>query len=94
VISLLLRSIAFRERADDCALRETFAQPTMGHFDHEATLRAADRLNEISRTDEEYAAILASNRARADYYAALKRKYRRAARYPFLSVAPDPPEPE
>lgn len=29
----------------------------------------------------------------ADYFAALKRKYRRAARYPWLSVAPDPPFP-
>lgn len=28
-----------------------------------------------------------------EYWAALKRKYRRAARYPWLPVAPDPPEP-
>jgi hypothetical protein len=32
--------------------------------------------------------------AHSDYYAAMKEKYERAARYPFLPVAPDPPEPE
>ena len=30
---------------------------------------------------------------RADHHAALVRKYRRAARYPWLPVEPDPPEP-
>ncbi len=30
----------------------------------------------------------------AAHYAGLKRKYERAARYPWLSVTPDPPEPE
>jgi hypothetical protein len=30
---------------------------------------------------------------RADHHAALVRKYHRAARYPWLSVEPDPPEP-
>jgi hypothetical protein len=29
----------------------------------------------------------------AKYHDALRRKYERAARYPWLSVAPDPPEP-
>jgi type II secretory pathway component PulJ len=31
---------------------------------------------------------------RADYQAALKTKYERAARFPWLPVEPDPPEPE
>lgn len=31
---------------------------------------------------------------RVDYYAAMKAKYERAARYPWFTVAPDPPEPE
>lgn len=30
---------------------------------------------------------------RADHHAAMARKYERAARYPWLPVAPDPPEP-
>jgi hypothetical protein len=29
----------------------------------------------------------------ADYHAGLRRKYERAARYPWLPVAPDPPPP-
>jgi hypothetical protein len=29
-----------------------------------------------------------------EYYSALARKYRRAARYPWLLVEPDPPEPD
>jgi hypothetical protein len=33
-------------------------------------------------------------RIKRDYYAALRIKYERAARYPWLPVAPDPPEPE
>jgi hypothetical protein len=36
----------------------------------------------------------ASSERRRDYYAALRRKYCRAARYPWLPVSPDPPEPE
>jgi hypothetical protein len=30
---------------------------------------------------------------RVEYYSSMKRKYERAARYPWLSVAADPPEP-
>ena len=33
-------------------------------------------------------------RALATYHAVMKRKYERAARYPWLPVAPDPPPPE
>jgi hypothetical protein len=33
-------------------------------------------------------------RRRAEFYSLLRGKYERAARYPFLPVAPDPPEPE
>jgi hypothetical protein len=31
---------------------------------------------------------------KADHYAAMYRKYNRAARYPSLTVDPDPPEPK
>ncbi len=34
------------------------------------------------------------NARRAAYHAAMRRKYERAARYPWLPVAPDPPMPE
>ena len=33
-------------------------------------------------------------RPRADYHGTMRRKYERAARYPWLAVAPDPPEPQ
>jgi hypothetical protein len=35
-----------------------------------------------------------SFRAKWDYWVEMEHKYRRAARYPWLPVAPDPPEPE
>ena len=34
------------------------------------------------------------NRRLNEYYESMQRKYDRAARYPWLPVAPDPPEPE
>jgi hypothetical protein len=37
------------------------------------------------------AGILADLASKADHYAAMKRKYGRAARYPWLTVDPDPP---
>lgn len=43
---------------------------------------------------ESFRQSLALARRRTAYHAAMARKYRRAARYPWLPVAPDPPEPE
>jgi hypothetical protein len=43
------------------------------------------------RLISEYAA---HSRRLADHHATLRRKYERAARYPWLPVDPDPPEPE
>ena len=40
------------------------------------------------------AATRSQEMARADHYAGMKRKYELAARRPWRSVAPDPPEPE
>ena len=37
--------------------------------------------------------MFASEQRRADYHGAMRRKYERAARYPWLPVEPDPPEP-
>jgi hypothetical protein len=36
----------------------------------------------------------AARRGRSEWQAALAKKYRRAARHPWLPVWPDPPEPE
>jgi hypothetical protein len=47
-----------------------------------------------SRFEEVESSALAGFRRRADYHAALSRKYQRLARYPWLPVAPDLPEPK
>ena len=49
--------------------------------------KRVERLGAESREEaEQYA-------KKADYYWAVVRKYERAARYPWLPVEPDPPEP-
>jgi hypothetical protein len=52
---------------------------------------------ELAKRSRDLAASLLANAREPErkmaYYGALKRKYQRAARYPWLSVAPDPPEP-
>jgi hypothetical protein len=45
-------------------------------------------------TYELFDQIFASWQRRADYHGAMRRKYERAARYPWFWVEPDPPEPE
>ena len=47
-------------------------------------------LEEITRLHDDYGRMM----DRADHHASLARKYERAARYPWLLVEPDPPEPE
>jgi hypothetical protein len=38
--------------------------------------------------------VVKPNARRAAYHAAMRRKYKRAYRYPWLPIAPDPPIPE
>ena len=45
---------------------------------------------EILRLHDDYERMM----DRADHHASLARKYEEAARYPWLPVEPDPPEPE
>lgn len=52
-----------------------------------ATKSIGESIADIHKTRAEVAAL-------RHYQAQLRRKYRRAARYPWLPVAPDPPEPE
>ena len=53
--------------------------------DHKAAIRMSAK---DFREDAEQAT------RRAAYHASLKRKYERAARYPWLPVEPDPPPPK
>ena len=47
-------------------------------------------VEEITRLHDDYERMM----DRADHHASLARKYEEAARYPWLPVEPDPPEPE
>ena len=47
-------------------------------------------VEEITRLHGDYDRMM----DRADHHASLARKYEEAARYPWLPVEPDPPEPE
>ena len=59
------------------------------------------KADELAARDTRYKITAADDRralercgAMADYNAALRRKYKRGARYPWLPVSPDPPEPK
>jgi hypothetical protein len=47
-------------------------------------------VEEITRRHDDYGRMM----DRADHHESLARKYEEAARYPWLPVEPDPPEPE
>jgi hypothetical protein len=57
---------------------------------------AAFQAEAASHAERAYYASLACriDHKRVDYHESLASKYKRAARYPFLPVKPDPPEPE
>ena len=84
---LRFRSEDYREKAEYAAIWETYN---------------ADLADNIERRREDWARIgnvpveirIAKCRRLRDYYRDYKQKYRRLARYPFLAVTPDPPEPE
>jgi hypothetical protein len=57
--------------------------------------RSSEELREHRAQEEVFqASWRAEAQANATYYRSLRLKYERAARYPWLSVAPDPPAPE
>ena len=61
---------------------------------HHALLQRAAYHEKIERLVTDTAAQVRANAAIRDRHARLKEKYWRAARYPWLPVGPDPPEPE
>ena len=71
------------------------------HQEWQAACREVDRRNregEVFRSGRNVAFLFPSDhpeleRRRADHYARLRQKYDRAARYPWLPVESDPPEP-
>ena len=89
VVTLVRRRERFLRLASESSLRSAYAETTMGHFDHATTRRVAAAMEGTSRTEQEWEAILTSDRRRALHYDRLRRKYERAARYPWLVVEPD-----
>jgi hypothetical protein len=56
--------------------------------------RAMDlAMKEARQIEDPLARVRHEEKRRADYHAALRRKFERAARFPWLTVLPDPPPP-
>ncbi len=86
-LALGIRSEDYREKAEYAAIWETYNAELADNMERhrEAWAHIGDVPVEIR--------IAKCGRLR-DYYRDYKQKYRRLARYPWLPVAPDPPEPE
>jgi hypothetical protein len=63
------------------------------HWNDGMLSRQNSRGNDTAGSRDEVSAYMAHCAAKVVYYAALVRKYDRAARYPWLPVEPDAPEP-
>lgn len=87
-------------------LSEEYAQRASRHAEYETVLKgiqttqeAGPRRDDVSHdpamTREGYYSPLTLSRIRdlLAYHTSLRQKYERAARYPWLPVEPDPPEP-
>lgn len=53
-----------------------------------------EKLNRDGIIQSPTASGATTRRKRAEYFAAMRAKYERASRYPWLPIAPDPPVPE
>jgi hypothetical protein len=84
------RHLSLRERGDYHARREGDLA-SRARVLEQLALDFADRIPETAAQWRAYAACEAEIGA---WHARLKEKYRHAARYPWLAIEPDPPEPE
>jgi FtsZ-interacting cell division protein ZipA len=73
---------SYLELADQQSALKDHCRLMLEHVEFLAERRFADKSE------------VALSRRRMDYHRDLAEKYERAARYPWLPVAPDPPEPE
>ncbi len=78
-------SARYRERADDYE-RSTRALGSLCNIDHLRSGPSGDEKRLHPKLDRIELFL--------SYYEAMKNKYERASNYPWLPVAPDPPEPE
>ena len=74
--------------------RDHFLSQARLHEQNAATLMQVYETNRILRTHWTRDDYLSTLSRISGYHAAMARKYERAARYPWLPVEPDPPEPE
>ena len=88
--ALFRRHLRLRKRGDNHAKQEGVLTDRARHFEQLA-LKFADRKPGIVVQWRAYAACEAEIGA---WHARLEEKYRQAARYPWLAIEPDPPEPE
>jgi hypothetical protein len=88
--ALFRRRLGLRERGDYHARRGGILTDRARGFEQLA-LKFADREPRITAEWRAYAACEAEIGA---WHARLKEKYRHVARYPWLPIEPDPPEPE
>jgi hypothetical protein len=103
-LDLQARWDLFRESQSRSMAAKFWETGKRGRFDERtiAILRdrrrtIGDRFDYIARIERNAASYDESavfSKRLADYHSSLSKKYRRAARYPWLRVAPDPPEPE
>jgi hypothetical protein len=87
--ALFRRHLSLRERGDYHARRE--GDLASRARKRQLALDFADQIPETAAYLRAYAACEAEIGA---WHARLKEKYCRAARYPWLAIEPDPPEPE
>jgi hypothetical protein len=85
--SMRRRSQAFRSRAAECRQWIAVNRAMIGSVAPLPNKSAYEMKQEIERLE-------GLARQRAEHYQQLEVKYLRAARYPWLPVAPDPPRPE
>ena len=96
--ALHMRSVEYGRLAARAEFNEN-SYDNMAKLDEEfAGMRidagSSEERSEFDRGRRKAAREAVDFRARRDYHASLKLKYRRAASHPWLPVAPDPPEPE
>ena len=87
VIALLIQSERYRQRAVYHSKMETDAEHLMNFYRGDLVMkRGEDR--------EDFPAKLARFTKKNIYHSEMKRKWEGAARRPWISVEPDPPQPE
>jgi hypothetical protein len=86
VIALLLGAAAI--------LRRQAHLQQLADYHAETARQLRSSHGSIIRPDGAYVHVPLTPPRLADYHEDLARKYERAARYPWLPVEPDPPEPE